>query len=436
MKSVLTVLLFASNIAFAADWPGFLGPKGDSSSSEVGILKVWPKEGLKKLWETPLGIGYAPPVVAKGKLYHFDRTGDNNILTCRNARTGEFEWKHEIATDYEDMYGYDSGPRACPVVAGDHVYFYGPDGVIGCVDITTKKQVWAINTREKYRFHQNFFGVGSVPLVYGDLLIVAIGGSPKGSRPADLRDARGDGTGIVAFDRKTGVEKYRLSNELASYSSPMLVTLEGKTVCLYFARGGLLGFDPATGKELFNPAWRAKILESVNAANPLVFDDQILVSDCYERGSVLWKVTKGKLETIWSDAKKDRDEQALMAHWCTPILHEGHIYGCSGRNANDSDLRCIDAKTGDIKWVERRTTRLTLLKVDGHLISLGEQGQLRLIRPTPEKYVELAKWDAPDLSYPSWAPPVLCDGILYLRGKDDQSRTGHKLVAYELIPKK
>ena len=204
-----------------ADWPQFLGPTSNSNSAETGILTAWPKTGLKKLWDCPLGLGYAPPAVAAGRLYHFDRVGDAARLTCRNATTGEVIWRHESPTEYQDLYGYDPGPRASPLVDGERVYTYGADGVLECVTAAKGEPVWRLDTREKYRFHQNFFGVGSAPLVFGELLIVAVGGSPKGPRPADLRDARGNGTGIVALDKKTGAVKYTLSDELASYASPL-----------------------------------------------------------------------------------------------------------------------------------------------------------------------------------------------------------------------
>src|SRR5476651_2282889 len=59
-----------------SDWPQLLGPNRDGVCTETGILKTWPKEGLKKLWDCKLGVGYAPPAVVKGKLYHFDRVDD------------------------------------------------------------------------------------------------------------------------------------------------------------------------------------------------------------------------------------------------------------------------------------------------------------------------------------------------------------------------
>ena len=99
--------------------------------------------------------------------------------------------------------------------------------------------------------------------------LVAVGGSPEGNRPVDLRDAKGNGSGIVAFDKKTGKEKWKATDELASYSSPVLATFHDKKTVLYFARGGLVGLDPTDGKERFKFPWRAKGEESVNAACPL-----------------------------------------------------------------------------------------------------------------------------------------------------------------------
>src|SRR5205085_7150197 len=101
-------------------------------------------------------------------------------------------------------------------------------------------EVWKVDTKAKYFFHQNFFGAGSVPLVDGDLIIVCVGGSVKGPRPIDFRDVKPNGTALVAFDKKTGAVKYASGDELASYSSPIVATIDGKRLGLYFARVGLL----------------------------------------------------------------------------------------------------------------------------------------------------------------------------------------------------
>ncbi len=416
-----------------SDWPRLGGPNGDFSSPEKGILTKWPEKGLKKVWEARLGEGYAPPVVADGRLFHFDRFDDNATLTARNAETGKLLWKYQYPTEYEDSYGYEPGPRACPVVDGDHVYVHGVDGMLCCVSVADGKEVWKVDTKKVYHFHQNFFGVGSVPLVVGDLLIVPVGGSPKGPRPVDLRDAKGDGSCVVAFDKKAGAEKYKFGDDLASYSSPQFATFHGQKTVLYFARGGLIGFDPTTGNERFTFKYRAKSMESVNAANPVVVGDTILLTECYEKGAVLLRVTKEmKLETVWSDAENDRREKTLLGHWCTPVADGKHVYGCSGRHESEGDLRCVELATGKVTWVQPRTRRVTLTKIDGHLLCLAEDGTLTLVKLNPDKFETVAVWhekDNDELRPPCWAPPVVARGLLYLRGKG-------KLACYELIPKK
>jgi outer membrane protein assembly factor BamB len=415
--------------AGASDWPTILGPTRDGVSPEKGIIAPWPKDGLKKLWECELGIGFAPPVVAGGKLYHFDRFGDNARLTCRDAVTGKQLWKFEYPMEYEDRYGYEPGPRACPMVDGDRVYLHGVEGMLYCLKADDGKELWKVDTKAKWHFQQNFFGVGSVPVVDGDLLIVPVGGSEKGPRPADFRKVKPNGTGIVAFDKKTGAVKYEALDELASYSNPVIATINGKKTALYFARAGLVGFDPQTGQSMFRYPWRAKDEESVNASTPVVIGDKVLLTECYGPGAVLLDLKGGKPKEVWSDAEKDRFDRSLACHWNTPIHINGFVYGCNGRNEDDAELRCVELATGDVKWAKRRTKRCTLLLVDGHFVSLGERGTLSLIKVNPEKYDEVSHYDVPELEYPCWAPPVLSNGILYVRGKG-------KLLALELIPQK
>jgi hypothetical protein len=111
-----------------SDWPQFLGPTANSVSSEKGILSPWPKDGLKIVWQKDVGMGYSVPSISKGSLYLFDRHGNLARLSCFDSITGALHWKFEYPTDYRDYYGYNNGPRCCPVVDDARVYIYGPEG--------------------------------------------------------------------------------------------------------------------------------------------------------------------------------------------------------------------------------------------------------------------------------------------------------------------
>src|SRR4051794_1888797 len=100
--SALFFLLVIAPLARAqgSDWPKFLGPLSTSVSSEKGIRSPWPKQGPPIVWQKEVGPGYAMPVIARGKLYHFDRAGRSLRLTCMNAETGASLWDFDYPSIY------------------------------------------------------------------------------------------------------------------------------------------------------------------------------------------------------------------------------------------------------------------------------------------------------------------------------------------------
>jgi len=395
---------------------------------------TWPVGGPPIVWQTQIGTGYAAPAISAGQLYHFGRFDDNARLTCLDAQSGKEVWKAEYATDYEDMLGYNNGPRATPVVDGNRIYTFGAEGVLQCVRAADGKTIWRKDTMRDYHVVKNFFGVGSTPLVWNELLIVNIGGSPPDS-PADVYTARGhvesNGSAVVAFDKMTGMERWRTGDDLASYASPIISKIGGRDVLLMFARGGLLAIDPGKGETIAHFPWRARLMESVNASTPIVVNDEVFISETYELGSALVRFTGTAFEEVWSDRGRRRN-RVMALHWNTPIEHGGYIFGSSGYHAPDAELKCVDWKTGEVKWSEPDMGRSSLLLVEGTFVCLSEDGALRLLRATPERYTELAKWEletadgAPLLTYPAWAAPALAHGLLYVQGAD-------RLVCMRLI---
>jgi outer membrane protein assembly factor BamB len=417
-----------------SDWPCFLGPTGDSVSSEKGILSPWPKQGLRIVWQKETGTGYSMPVISRGRLFLFDRHGDRARLTCLKSETGDFLWKFEYPTDYKDKYSYNNGPRCSPVVDGDRVYIHGVEGMLHCLRVTDGKPLWQVDTKVDFGIVQNFFGVGSTPVVEGELLTVQVGGSPKGSEEEDFAKLKGNGSGVVAFDKHTGKVRYRITDELASYASPVLATINGRRWCFVLARGGLIGFNPANGKVDFHFPWRAPDFESVNASNPVVVGDKVFISETYGPGAALLQVRPGGCKVLWSDADKTPRNKSMQCHWMTPIHVDGYLYGSSGRHEYNAELRCIELATGKVMWSQRRLLRTSLLLVDGHIICLTEAGDVLLLKVNAKKLqvvsiLQLTKagTDEPLLEEPCWAAPILAHGLLYLRGKD-------RLVCLELIP--
>ena len=428
------------------DWGTFLGPAGTGASSLVGIASPWGAAGPRVVWHAAMGEGYCAPAVAGGRAFLFDRVENRLRLRAVEAETGRPLWEAGRDVAYSDSFGYDGGPRAQPVVSGDRLLTFGPDGKLECRAIVDGSLLWEVDTSATYRVIQNFFGVGAAALVVGPqavgaeertLVVVQVGGSREGASPAAperLDLVKGLDSGLVAFDLDTGAEVWRATNQLASYSVPVLATIGGRPLILAWMRDDLVAVEPATGKLVDRFRWRSDELFSVVAASPVVSGDQILISECYGPGSVLLEVEKESFSELRRDRPGARPRQALKTHWNTPVLQDGYVYGSSGRNAGDAQLVCVNWNTGVVGWSEGGLGRASTTLVDGHLLVLGEYGDLVLARATAEKYEELSRVRPVDaasgrelLVAPCWAAPVIARGLLFVRGNG-------RVVCLDLLP--
>ena len=140
----------------------------------------------------------------------------------------------------------------------------------------------------------------------------------------------------------------------------------------------------------------------------MLVDDVVFLSATYELGSVVLRLGAEGLDTVW------RDRDAMQNHWASSIHHEGYLYGMDGRHEMGSNFRCIEFKTGKVVWsAGEGLGRASFIMADGHLIAIGERGDLALIEVTPERYIEKAR--ARVLRYPVWTSPVLSNGLLFIR---------------------
>jgi outer membrane protein assembly factor BamB len=407
-----------------SDWPRFLGPHGNATTPESLPSPPWPESGPRLLWQAEVGDGYSMPAIAGGRLFLFDRRGDRARLSCRDASTGRELWLSDYPTDYEDVYGFSNGPRSTPFVDGKRVYSLGVEGRLRCHAVSDGKLLWDVDTAGRFGVVQNFFGVGSSPVVEGDLLLVPVGGSSTDAPPIHSGMLRGNGSGIVAFDKRTGEVRYAVTDELAGYSTPVFATIGERRWGFVFARGGLVGFEPASGSVDFHYPWRARKLESVNAANPVVVADTVLVSESYGPGSSLVRVRPGGYEVLWKD--DPAGPSSLRSHWATPVHHRGTVFGCSGSGIGDAELRAIEHASGKVVWRKKGLGRSTLILAGDQLLVLTEYGRLIVVKAGGTDYEPVAEVDLgtpgnggsrPAIEPPAWNAPALARGRIYVRGK-------------------
>jgi outer membrane protein assembly factor BamB len=385
-------ILLAALFAIAGDWPQFLGPERNGISTETGLSTTWPKEGPPVLWEKEVGEGYSGPVIAGNQLILLHRIDNQEVLSCYRADTGRENWKFPYPSQYQDQYGKGDGPRSTPLIAAGRVYTLGAEGQLHCVDLETGKKVWDRSLNAEYKVLQGFFGVATSPVLEGGLLLVNVGS----------KDA-----GIVAFDKDTGKEIWRATDHEASYSSPIVATLDGVRQAIFLTREGIVFLDPRNGSVNYSKHWRSRNPASANAATPLVVDDQLFFSASYQTGAILLRAHKDRVEEVW------KGDEVMSNHYNTCIHHKGYLYGFEGRQEFGPRLRCVELKSGKVAWTSDRAGCGSMVLAEGNLFILGEDGDLAVVEATPDGYKEKARVSL--LGQPCRSQIALANGRLYAR---------------------
>lgn len=431
------------------DWPQFLGPAGTGVSQEIEFARKLPEDALPVLWSHETGVGYAAPSVRGNRVVLHHRVDDEEIVECWNTDSGATLWKQNSPTDFVDPYGYNGGPRATPLLTPEHCYTLGAAGHLQCLALETGNRIWERDLQKEYDIPEGFFGMGCSPILYKNLLIVMVGGQPDAGVVAfnaqtgqPVWNAVGKPTWDGATTSERGTYQWTGEEMLVSYATPTIADFHGKPHLLCLVRQGLVSLDPNTGAERFHYWFSSRAHESVNAARPVVVGNEILITASYRTGAALLRVTADGFEEVW------RDRANLECHWPTPIVENGLIFGFSGRNENGATLRCLDWKTGSLKWeVDGSETvrdsleldpfgrrfrdkqtgktapwpyfgRASKIRVGDRYIILGERGTLAIGGLTGDGYTEQARYTIPNITFPAWTAPVLSHGRLYLRDED------------------
>lgn len=206
---IATALLLAVSVTVsAADWPQFLGPKRDVTSTETGLLDQWPDSGPPLLWWKRIGTGYSAPSVQGDRLVLHHRLAEEEVVECFNAQDGKRIWRRSYPSGFVDPYGYNNGPRATPLLTGTRCYAFGAEGKLLCLDRSSGRLVWERDTGTDWEVPEAFFGVGSSPVLAGDRLLVMVGGQPN--------------AGMVALDARTGATLWESVGETTWTGLPKL----------------------------------------------------------------------------------------------------------------------------------------------------------------------------------------------------------------------
>lgn len=386
---IISACALISVSVVAQEWTQFRGSRLNNRISGIKAPDKWPQT-LTQVWKVNVGTGDASPVISGNRVYLITRQGMNEVAMCLNAETGAELWKSPYpAPAVTGPASSHPGPRSTPAIADGKVVTLGVSGVLSCFDAQSGKLLWR---KENPSNAVPQFFTGTSPLVTDGLCIVHLGTQKKGE--------------VLALNLATGAEKWKWSGDGPSYSSPSIMTIEGKKHIILLTEDKLIALDMADGKLL----WQVQAVPQqrfYNCTSPYI-DGQMIYFTGQGTGTKAVKVSKeGEYfvpKEIWSNPD-------VGAKWNTPVLRDGFLYGFTDQRR----IYCIDAATGKTAWLndEVQSDFATLLDCGDFLAGLPSTGNLLILRPDSKAYSETVRYKVTET--PVFAFPVLKGNSVYIK---------------------
>ncbi|HYR58495.1 MAG TPA: PQQ-binding-like beta-propeller repeat protein [Chthoniobacteraceae bacterium] len=404
-----TLLLLATSLFAADNWPEFRGPAGDGHSDAKG-LPVTFGEGDHVKWKTAIhGKAWSSPVIWGSQIWLTTATEDGTELSvlCVDKASGKVlrdDVLFRVATP-QFCHKFNSYASPTPAIEEGRVYVtFGSPGT-ACLDTKTGQKIW-----ERTDFVCNHFrGAGSSPILWGDLLIMNFDGS--------------DNQFVVALDKKTGQTVWQTKRSVdyadlapdgtvknegdyrKAFGTCHVYEQDGQPVLLSSGAKAHYAYDPRNGREL----WRLDDLEHHSAAaRPVVAFGMAFISAGFSKGAVYAVKLGGRgaldpaKSVAWEIKKAAPNKPSLL------------LIGDLLYLFNDGGIAtCVEAKTGNVVWSERLGGNCSASPIyaDGRIYMGNEEGKLAVLAPGREfKVLAENKFDDGFMS-----SPAVSGKALYLR---------------------
>jgi len=397
------ILALGSLALSAADWPQWRGPERTGISKETGLLKTWPPAGPKLLWKiTDAGDGYGTAAAVGDRVYLIGNRGmEEEFVQARSATDGKLIWSAKLGKvgnpDQQPSYPM---ARSTPAVDGSVLYAYSSDGDIVCIQTATGEVLWRKSARNDFGGMPGKWAYAESPLIDGNTLVVAPGGSEAT---------------IVALNKKDGSVIWKSAipgGEPAAYASAIVTQAAGRKQYVQFLHKGVVGVDAKTGEFL----WRYDKTASgpANIPSPVAHDGLVYSSNARRFGGGLVAL---KADGNGVTAKEVYFERAVPNTLGGQVLLDGYLYG-----TNQQGLVAAEFATGKIAWEAGEGGPGSVLHAEGLFYVHYENGDVALVEASPKGHEVKGKFTPPGPPphlqgdrQAAWAYPVVANGRLFIR---------------------
>lgn len=416
-------VLSSAFILAASDWPQYRGPTHDGVSTDR-ILKQWPTDGPAVVWRKPLTNGFSSFAVSQGRAFTLisrNLGGRKEVCVAVDAATGVELWASPIDSAPWDFnstvdggtgvapYYKGDGPRTTPAVQADRVFALSGTLHLVCLNATNGAILWSNDLESVYGASEpNSWQNGASPRLDGDLIFVNLSTSSSNVT-------------LFAFRTTNGQPAWATQDENSTQSTPVVATIEGVRQVLFATATGIVSLDCNTGALLWKYPYPFDPYPTALGASPVVYSNMVFCAAGYGRGSAAASIAlSGRTWSATNLWYNSYPASAYRSIWMTPVCYQGYLYGQFGdNNYLTAPLNCIELATGNLMWSISGFGQGGTILVDNTILTLTEDGQLVLVQPDPNAYLELARFRAFEFSSASpgkcWNSPAVADGRIYAR---------------------
>lgn len=400
------VAALSTSPAGADNWPSWRGPKNDGTVPDGGYPLEWSaKENVA--WKTEIpGRGHSSPVVWGDRVFVTscleganpkDRdTPRDRVLICVDRKDGKVLWQKTIVkAKLEPIHNENSYASSTPATDGTYVYvatFDIPKVIVAAYDFKGN-EVWRKSPGE----FQSVHGFGIPPVLYKDKVIVNCDqDGEKKTKPAY----------IVALDKKTGEEKWRIDRpvRIRSYTPPLIVEAAGKMQMVLTGATKVTSYDPDTGKR----HWIIDGPTEQFVASMIYHKDHFYLTAGFPTYHVMCIKPDGagnvtKSHVVWH-------EKVGAGYVPSPVAHKDNIFLVH----DDGRASCRDARTGKLHWLERlgKHHHASPVVADGRVYFTDDDGVTHVVK-ADTTFEVLAKNPIGEACFSS---PAFSNGQIFLRG--------------------
>lgn len=376
------------------DWPAFRGAERRGIQPDIILEEDWSKEKPIELWRVPVGPGWSSFSVSGSRIFTQEQRGEKEAVVCYDANTGTQMWSHEYESRFWEAVA-GAGPRGTPTLEGDRVFALGATGKLFCLDYVTGSLVWEADISVDAEREPPTWGFAASPLVIDSSILVHAGGKKD--------------KGVLAYDAASGELQWSVAAGDHSYSSPQLSVIGEKSCVVMLTNEGVSFIDPKEGVIVGKHGW---VYQGYRVVQPLVVaNSNVLLGTAMGTGTMniqaKWNGDKIETEEVWVSRR-------MNPYYNDYVEHGGYLYGF-----DNNIFACVNLEDGKREWKRGRygNGQVLLLPEKEQLLVLSEDGELVLLRATPEKHTELARFQV--LEGRTWNHPVLVKNRLYVRNAEE-----------------